>query len=176
MSDLTALIKKNNLSLARTSEEILERIENNDDIFGFATQVLIDYLPWEHSKSFYKDEFVASVENGQNKAPSPPELETKVQAFVDYMKFAWEKATNQRGLSASRSIQKLGAHLWALGRQDLYDILYDERLYAPYGAPALVKVCDEMGIDVPENVRAFSKDMRNCSDMHEPESEPYYAG
>lgn len=73
------------------------------------------------------------------------------------MVFGWMKDTDQRGISASRTIDKLSAWLWLMGRNDLAETLNDSSLYNPYGAPALVKVCDEMGIEVPEGVREFSK-------------------
>jgi len=55
-----------------------------------------------------------------------------------------------------------------LGREDLARTIMRDDLYAPYGAPALVKVCDELGILVPANVREFAGDVRNADPHHEP--------
>jgi hypothetical protein len=44
-----------------------------------------------------------------------------------------------------------------MGRDDLRQILDNEDLYNPYGSPALIKVCEEMGITVPISFIEFSK-------------------
>ena len=73
------------------------------------------------------------------------------------MVFAWGKEEDERGLSASRRISKVSAWMWSLGRQDIVSILQDGNLYNPYGAPALIKACKELGIKVPESLLKFAR-------------------
>lgn len=57
------------------------------------------------------------------------------------MPFAIEKAMDGRGLSASRSISKMQAWVFALGETDAINW---ER-YADYGRPILRQICERYG-------------------------------
>ena len=150
-------VKRNNLRLVRTQKEIIERI-NNDDIFGFAEDVLLDYLSWKNAKKFYKKEYVKKVEDGKEEKPRRiTDIYETAQDFLDYMVFGWMKAVDQRGLSAGRTICKLAHWLWLMGRDDLKALIQDDDLYNPYGAPALIAVCKKMGIKVPKYLTEFAK-------------------
>ena len=110
-------IEKNQLRLSRTQEEIAKKLEEGDGLFNFASEVLVDYLNFEDSKSLYNEKYVESVEKGEAEAPKQiTDLREAVQDFLDYMVFAWGKAQNQRGISASRSINKLSTWAWLFGR------------------------------------------------------------
>lgn len=155
--EITPFIKKNNLALTRSVGEIKQRFEaQRGQAFSFEPDVLIQFLPFADSKEFFKDEYVADVESGKQ-VHAVPTLEESVQEFVNYMEFAWGKAEDERGISASRSVQKLGAWLWLFGRDDLTRVIHDDDLYSPYGAPALIAVCDAMGIAVPNSLREFAE-------------------
>lgn len=151
-------IKKNKLSLRRSKEEILKQIEEHrNEMVDFWVAVLLDYVPFESVKHLLKEEALEKYESGECKWTVITDVEESVQDFLDYMVFAWRKAENMRGLSASRSINKLSCWAWLLGRDDVMEILEDDSLYNPYGAPALVKACKTLGIKVPNRIVKFSK-------------------
>ena len=57
----------------------------------------------------------------------------------------------------NQSRLKLAERLWGLGREDLTELLNDDDLYNPYGAPALIACCERLGIGVPGHVVAFAR-------------------
>lgn len=154
------LIEKNNLFL-RTQEEIAAKfdiLQKSDNLFNFGPEVLLPYLTFENAKSYLKEEYVKKVESGEEKWEVPGfSIEKVAKDFLEYMEFAWGKAEDERGISASRSIQKLSVWLWLMNQDDLKRLIEDDELYNPYGAPALIAVCDKMGIKVPESLREFAK-------------------
>jgi len=144
----------------RTQEEILEKYKEYEDdgrMFDFRPEVLLEHLSYENSSQFLSDEYKAKVSSGEVKHTSVDNVLEATQDFLDYMVFAWMKAQDERGLSASRSIQKLSAWLWLLNREDLESKINEDGLYNPYGAPALVEVCKALEINVPESLIEFSK-------------------
>ena len=135
----------------------MERIESAGWL-DFAADVLSDYISWKNAKQFYNDEYIKSVKSGKEKKPRMiTDIYETAQDFLDYMVFGWMKAIDERGISASRTINKLGHWLWLMGREDLKHLINDEDLYNPYGAPALIAVCKKMGISVPKELIEFSK-------------------
>ncbi len=150
-------VKRNNLKLVRTEEEIIKRIKNAG-WFDFAAEVLVDYLSWKNAKQFYKDDYVKEVESGKREKPKKiTDIYETAQDFLDYMVFGWKKALDKKGLSAIRTINKLSHWLWLMGREDLERLIQNDELYNPYGTPALIAVCEKMGIKVPEDLIEFSK-------------------
>jgi hypothetical protein len=142
-------VEKNKLSInTGKAKKILDNSDN--DLFGFSTEVAIYYLPFEQSKEYFEDEYVKKVESGEEKCDAITDVMEAAQDFLDYLVFAWMKAMDERGISASRSIEKLSAWMKILGRDDISDILKDSSLYNPYGRPALKKACDELGIKYPD--------------------------
>lgn len=150
-------IEKNRLSLNRSQDEIVNYMKNADDWMGNIAGVLLQYLDWEHAKTCYKDEYVSKVESGEEKHNRITDVGEAVQDFLDYMVFGWMKAIDRRGLSASRTVEKLSAWAWLLGRDDIATLLNDDGLYNPYGMPALIKACEELGITVPDDCHEFAK-------------------
>ncbi len=72
-----------------------------------------------------------------------------VELITAYMaENGWDKALGHRGISASRTIQKIGAWLWLLNRGDLYERFLATN-YPQYGVPMLVLVCKELGLPMP---------------------------
>lgn len=143
-------IEKNKLVLM-SPEEIEKLMENDfsDDFLGFKTQVAIDFLPWETAKKYFNVDYIKEIEKGEKEFFYVDNVAEATQDFLDYMVFAWMKATDERGISASRSISKLSTWMRILNRKDISDILEDESLYTPYGKPALVKACKQLGISYP---------------------------
>lgn len=117
------------------------------DFFGFSIGVAVDYLPFEEAKKHLIEEKWPELENTWKPITDVYEA---AQDFLDYMVFAWMKAMDERGLSASRSVVKLAAWMHILSRPDVADILMDDGLYDPYGRPALRKACEVLGITFPD--------------------------
>jgi hypothetical protein len=150
-------IKTNNLTFNRTPEEIVEKIKADDSMFNFCADVLIDYLRWGDAKEHYKQEFVTEVGEGKAKPPTPiTDQKEAVQDMLDYLVFGWGKALDERGISASRTVYKLAAWFWLLGREDLEREVKLESRYNPYGMPALIYVSEQLGIPVPETCKEFA--------------------
>lgn len=155
-------INDNALSLSRPVDCIIEKLQNGEGLFEFASEILIDYLPWNsRTIGCLKDILTDEAFDKYVKSPSLwkfiNDIPESAQNFLDYMVFAWGKAVDQRGLSASRSIEKLSTYLWLFGRDDLVNIIDNDDLYNPYGMPALIAVCDKMKIAVPEECIEFAK-------------------
>lgn len=143
-------VKKNNFIL---DVEVAKTIFNEeDDFFGFAREVAYRFMPFEDAKDHLTEEFLEKIEKGEKKYVQITDVMEAVQDFLDYMVFAWMKAAEGKGISASRSIIKLSAWMQILSRPDVADILNDDSLYAPYGKPALRKACDILGIEAPDYI------------------------
>ena len=142
-------IEKNNLKLI-SPEEIDLLVDDDYDIFGFRKEVIIEHLPWELAKKYFKKDYVIDIEKGEKEFSHIDNIAEITQDFLDYMVFAWMKAMNERSISASRSIGKLATWMRILSRPDIADILENDDLYYPYGRPVLVKACEELGIDYPK--------------------------
>ena len=125
----------------RTQEEIVARIEAReaDDILGFEVLEYVDYLDFEHARPYLKDEVTEDEWEG------PRSLAEVEDVMKDYMEFAWGKANNCRGISASRSISHYVAWLWLDGQAEMADTLQDD--YEFYGKPQLEQICAYLGID-----------------------------
>lgn len=123
-------IERNKLSLKdiTESQKRLQLLEMVGGLFDSRSEV---HSYYEHDQEAYT-------------------LHKVVQDFLDYMNFAWDKIECKRGLSAMRSIDKLGEWLWLLSREDLHNLIRQSELYHPYGLPAVKRVCEELGIDMPE--------------------------
>lgn len=124
----------------RTTDEVLKRIESRrpDDFLSFEWPYYLDLLTFEQAKPFLKEDATPDGWEG------PKSLEAIRKQAIEYMLFAWEKANDQRGISANRSISHYQAWLWMLG-EDWGDSLFDD--YEYYGKPQLVRICEYFGID-----------------------------
>ena len=136
----------------RTQEEIVARILaiQNDknrfkDMFGFSQEVLLAALDLEHSRPFLSEQ--AKNVTSENYGLTPTEESTKKNA-LEYLKFAWGKAEEHRGLSADRSVRKMTEYCWLLGH-DVKPI--EEAEYAQYGCPKLAAVSRLLDAPLPES-------------------------
>lgn len=130
----------------RTQEEITARIRaiESKDLFGFAREVLLSALEFEHVKPFLKEGTTAE----QWGVPPHADDSSVTEAARQYLAFAWGKAEDHRGLSADRSVVKLTEYFWLLGKEDALQRM-DAAGYAQYGAPIL-KICAEaLGTPIP---------------------------
>jgi hypothetical protein len=129
--------------LMRTPEEIVARIAAIREGmfgFGFGAEVLLQALTFEQARPVLKP--------GATGAEWGDVLDSreKVQnAAVDYLEFAIGKALNHRGLSASRSIEKLTEYLWLLGLDDVLE-RFEAAGYAQYGMPKLRVMAEQFGM------------------------------
>lgn len=124
-------------ALPRTAEEIHARIEavKRRDLFGAQVSDLAHALPFDHAQRYLNPEVTA--------AEWEPLLtvEAVTAAAQEYLTFAAGKASDHRGLSASRSVDHYRAWLWLLGEDGEVD--WDN--YANYGAPILKRIAELMG-------------------------------
>jgi len=130
-----------------TSDEVLARIRERkpDDVFGFEWSEYVDFLEYEHAKEFLKPEVTAEH---WAEARKPLTRESVLAVMLEYMPFAWEKANDKRGLSASRSIMHYVAWTWLAGDHALSEWLDTE--YEFYGKPQLVRICETYGWDAKQ--------------------------
>jgi len=85
---------------------------------------------------FFKEYYEKGFEN----TAIPLTKENIIKEMEDYFSFAWKKATDERGLSASRSIWKYKQWLWALEDFELLSFVLEDDNYNPYGKPILQKI------------------------------------
>ena len=115
----------------RTTEEIVTRIESITDTLGFRYEVLIRHLPYQHAMKYLKDD-VSEDEWRESRADVKPPAD----AARDYLDFAWGKANGQRGISANRSVDKIGEWLWLAGMDEALEE-FESAPYPEYGKPKL---------------------------------------
>lgn len=148
----------------KTMEQIQEKIkEENKKFLSFFTSAVIDFLPFEQVEEYLNDEYLKKIESGEEKWEQK-ELtrENVIDAMREYMPFAWEKAENHKGISASRSISKFKAWLWLI---DEYDAIEWDN-YENYGCPILKQITDIYGFDMPssDSLDRMSKGLK-CVDQ-----------
>lgn len=125
----------------RTTTEILQRIDTikTEDFFGFESGDLIARLVLADARPFLKPDY-----DGADWKVLPRDREALLAEIKGYLPFAWDKATDQRGISASRSISHMRAWFWLLGDDDLNAI--DWERYNPYGEPILKQIAARVGV------------------------------
>lgn len=126
----------------RTQDEIAEKVRatRDSDLFGFAAEVLLSALDFDHARRWLKDDAKAE------EWTYPLSDDEQRSAAVQYLQFALDKAGGHRGISASRSVEKLGAWLWLLG---LDHERFESAGYAQYGVPQLFVAAEELGVARP---------------------------
>lgn len=130
----------------RTDDEIVAEIRKREAeivLFDFSLEDLLEVLPFDRAKPWIKDS-VTAEEWGD---ASPRTHESIVGRMRDYMDFAWEKANDERGLSAERSIQHFTGWLWLLGDDEMLVFAENEDNYPMYGRPILAKICEVYGFE-----------------------------
>lgn len=116
----------------------MERFNEVDDLFGTQKGDLVEFMTYENAKQYLAEDYVAKVESGEETF-EPPLTDAKKQ-ILDYLPFAYDKAENQRGLSAARSLLHMKTWIW-LDDPDFYkEILPMIENYSDYGIPALDRI------------------------------------
>ncbi len=129
-----------------TPAEIVARIaeRKKEDFFGFETTDYIVYLSFVDAKQFLgntdKDPTIEA-----DWETTPLIRESILKEMHDYMEFAWGKANDERGLSASRSVSHYIAWTWLAGDRELSAWVGDSNNYEFYGKPILEKICEHYG-------------------------------
>lgn len=128
----------------RTQDEILERFKacSGDDIFGFESHEYLRAMTKETVESL-RGNFLKEDADLSELKPDLIDDESILKQCIEYMPFAWEKANNGRGISASRSLAHYKAWLWLLG-EDSFDGVTD---YQYYGKDNLIKICEYLNLD-----------------------------
>lgn len=132
----------------KTIEDIANyyREHGIDDILGFIGEVLLPYLPADVFREFAKPD--ADLSDWKAK---PLTVKSVIAEMEEYMEFAWTKVEDHRGISASRSVEKMTAWLWLLEDKEMYAYAKDENHYTNYGAPVLMKICEVYGFAHPDS-------------------------
>jgi hypothetical protein len=142
-----ALASTEEKNMIPTQDEIVARIEarkETADMFGFEMGDLLEWLDYEHAKPYVKPE--TDPEKWQREY-KPLTREAILEIMKDYMEFAWGKANDYRGLSASRSICHYTAWTWLAGDHELNKFVANDDNYQHYGKEILVKICEHYGWD-----------------------------
>lgn len=129
----------------RTDEEIVAWCEDRMDLGSWQREVLVDYASPSVGPGLCEQYF--RNRNVYNEKPC--DRDTVIAEMRDYMSFAWEKAYDHRGLSASRSLYKMQAWLWLLGDDELLVFAEDADNYVPYGTPILRKISEKYDFYIP---------------------------
>lgn len=124
---------------ARTQDEILARFRAiaDDDWMGFRREVVTDAMTLETLCAAYPDHDPAKIA----KAWEPTDTEDHAR---QYLTLAIGKILDHRGISATRSVSKLGEYAWLLGRDDVVEAMHAAD-YAQYGAPKVKAFAEGMG-------------------------------
>ena len=128
-----------------TGEEIDSWVASKNDLFGFHLDVLAEYMDAATLRKHVKEGTDLS-----NHIPTSQDWDGVVGGMRGYMEFAWDKARNHRGLSASRSVTKMQAWLWLLGDSENLAYAEDSSHYPNYGAPILRRICEAYGFPIPD--------------------------
>lgn len=133
----------------RTTEEISDRykmIQESSGPLDFRPEVLLQMIPTDHLNAVIPDalEKLSEEERTEWDQHIPSDDEELRAVALSYLAFAFGKAEDHRGISASRSVDKMGEYLWLLGL-DTQEFLAAP--YAMYGVPSLVVAARLLGSD-----------------------------
>lgn len=133
----------------RTQDEIVARIKDIRGSDWLSTQLadLAVYLDREHVREFLKSD--ANPDEWETK---PLTREGVLKEMLEYLDFAFEKALNHRGISASRSIDHMRAFLWLLGDDELLAFAEDAKNYPRYGVPILKAISRKYDKAMPDSI------------------------
>lgn len=135
----------------KSAEKIKGKINAGfaNDVFGIAFNDLVEALPFADAKEYLKDEFLMKDSAEAEWESSRIKTDDDVKArMLDYLPFAWEKAEDQRGLSADRSIRHFAAWAWLIDNE-FYEKIEDmyNNNYFPYGEPILAYISEKLGFE-----------------------------
>lgn len=150
----------------RTEAEIVDRINlirgTNADWAGFRQEVLFSALSWEALVPYLREGLTE-----EEKAEAQANRAGRDEAWLlneaqEYFHFAIGKIIDHRGISASRSVEKLTEFAWLMGKDDLVKAM-DETEYSKYGAPIVLLFGRGMGFSLPKLDEADSLALDNMA-------------
>lgn len=125
--------------VTRSQDEIFARAQAADDMFGWAHEVLLPYLDFEHAKPILNDGVTAD-----EWAKHASDHAKVGEAAREYHLFALGKIEAERGISAERSVIKLREYAWLMGL-DAVVAAMDAAPYPQYGAPKVAAFAAGLG-------------------------------
>lgn len=128
---------------ARTQDEILARFQAIEeyDFLGFRSEVLAEAMTAETLRPLADPDA-----NLSDHKPIDAEAVAR-----EYMVFAVGKIVDHRGISASRSVEKLTEYAWLMGRDDVIAAM-EAVEYEQYGAPQVRAFAETLGWPWPGEV------------------------
>jgi hypothetical protein len=135
----------------RSQDEIVKWLRPKADLFGFCLEAASPFLDFDHLRPCLRDD-LSEEEIAHAKAfeTKPLTREALIETMRDYMDFAWEKAIDERGISASRSVEKFATWLYMLGDDQLVLFAEDDDNFPMYGKPVLRRICESYGFAIPD--------------------------
>jgi hypothetical protein len=114
-----------NVAAFPSQDEIVLRARSRQrfDMFGFEYLEYLDALDYESATEFLTDEARADKSVKEDWKPNLTSRESVLERMKDYLPFAFEKARNQRGLSAMRSLKHFTAWTWLAGDRGLSEAI-----------------------------------------------------
>ena len=146
----------------KTQNEVIGFIKllsiNNNDTFAWIRESIVPALDFDNAKKVLKFKQGVTSDNAKkvlkfkqgvtsdkwDKASSRLITDQDViNAMTEYLPFAWNKADNERSISANRSIEHYIGWLWLIS-DDMYDKVSHEyeHNYCDYGKPILKMIDD----------------------------------
>jgi hypothetical protein len=136
----------------RTQEEIVNKIKQQQkELISFHLEVLVFYLDFKHAKEFLKEDV---KDEDWEKDKQKYTREIVLEEAKTYMaNYGWPKCQGHRGISASRTLDKMKAWAWLLGDDSAVDEInrLEAHNYAQYGAPVLKYICERYGWPIPDD-------------------------
>lgn len=129
-------------------EAIAERIraKQPEDTWGDEIGQYLPYLRYDLARPYLKEG--TTQEEWETSRP-PHTREALIERMRDYMPFAFDKANNERGISANCSVMHYIAWTWLAGdtefSQRIEDMYANEYCY--YGKLILRAICEHYGWD-----------------------------
>lgn len=114
------------------------------DLFGFGSAVLGVHLPegWQPGNEHVHELYPLTEEFVRGEA-------------IEYLKFAFDKALNHRGISAGRSVTKMREYAWLLDMDEAVAFADDGTNYPYYGVPVLKHMARAFGVPLPSEIEAW---------------------
>ena len=122
----------------RTPKQILNKIkeikEQGDDVLGTKREDLVEFLPYNKAKKYLRSDVTKEMWEEAKEENTKENIKNNIK---DYLPFAWEKANNRRGISASRSIHHIETWLWLLNDEEK-EKTFKNIEYQHYGKEKLI--------------------------------------
>lgn len=138
--------------LSRSQEEILARFKKTDSPFGFDREVLLGFLEYHAAMAggILKD----GVAEADWPEPQACTRDAALEQAKAYMaEYGWPKCEGHRGISASRTIEKMVEWIWLAGDDEFSEqvMAMTDTHYAQYGAPILKAICERYKWPIPQD-------------------------